>query len=58
VIEEITAAMAELEHAGIIERTGEMRWAERSHEWQPVYALTELGRTLSGAGDRSRRLSR
>jgi hypothetical protein len=34
---------------GIIERTGEMRWAERSREWQPVYALTELGRALSAA---------
>jgi hypothetical protein len=50
VIDEITAAMAELEHAGIIERTGEMRWAERSREWQPVYATTELGRALSNAG--------
>jgi hypothetical protein len=58
VIDEITAAMAELEHtgiierkhAGIIERTGEMRWAERSREWQPAYALTELGRALSDAG--------
>ena len=36
-IDEIKKAMAELEHAGIIERTGEMRWAERSREWQPVY---------------------
>src|ERR1700757_4087171 len=40
-IAEIKAAMAELEYSGIIERTGEMRWAERSREWQPVYALTE-----------------
>jgi DNA-binding HxlR family transcriptional regulator len=50
VIDEITAAMAELEHAGFIERTGEMRWAERSREWPPVYALTELGHALSAAG--------
>ena len=49
-IDEITAAMAELVHAGIIERTGEMQWAERSRERQPVYALTELGRALSDAG--------
>ena len=49
-INEIKAAMAELEYSGIIERTGEMRWAERSREWQPVYALTELGRALSAAG--------
>ena len=49
-INEIKEAMAELEHAGIIERTGEMRWAELSREWQPVYALTELGRALSDAG--------
>jgi hypothetical protein len=49
-IDEIKKAMAELEHAGIIERTGEMRWAERSREWQPVYATTELGRALSDAG--------
>jgi len=48
-IDEIRAAMAELEYAGIIERTGEMRWAEPCHEWQPVYALSELGRTLSAA---------
>ena len=49
-INEIKAAMAELECSGIMERTGEMRWAERSREWQPVYALTELGRALSDAG--------
>ena len=47
---EIKAAVAELEYAGIIERTGEMRWGERYHEWQPVYALSELGRALSAAG--------
>jgi hypothetical protein len=49
-IDEIKAAMAELENAGIVERTGEMRWAEHYHEWQPVYALSELGRALSAAG--------
>ena len=48
-IDELKTAMAELEHAGIIERTGEMRWSERHHEWQPVYAHTELGRALSAA---------
>ena len=47
---EIQAALDELENEGIIERNGEMRWAERSREWQPVYALTELGRALSVAG--------
>ena len=49
-IDEIEATVAELEYAGIIERTGEMRWAEQYHEWQPVYALSELGRALSSAG--------
>jgi uncharacterized protein YjiS (DUF1127 family) len=49
-INEIKAAMAELECSGFIERTDEMRWAERSREWQQVYALTELGRALSDAG--------
>ena len=49
-IDELKTAMAELEHAGIIERTGEMRWSERHHEWQPVYDLSELGRALSAAG--------
>jgi hypothetical protein len=47
---EIKTAMAELEYAGFIEPSGEMRWGERSREWQPVYALTELGRALSAAG--------
>ena len=49
-IDEIKAAMAKLEYAGIIERTGEMQWAEHYHEWQPVCALSELGRALSAAG--------
>ena len=49
-IDVIKAALAELEYAGIIERTGEMRWCEHSHEWQPVYAHSELGRALSAAG--------
>jgi hypothetical protein len=49
-LDEIRAALAELENEGIIERTGEMRWAERSREWQPVYDLSELGRALSKAG--------
>ena len=49
-IDEIKAARPELEYAGIIERTGETRWDEHRHEWQPVYALSELGRALSAAG--------
>jgi hypothetical protein len=49
-LDEIKTAMAELEYAGIIEPTGEMRWGERSREWRPVYALTELGRALSATG--------
>ena len=49
---EIKAALAELEYAGIIERTGEMEWDEHCHEWQPVYARSELGRALSAAGIR------
>jgi len=36
ILAEIKAALAELECAGIIERTGEMEWSERHHEWQPV----------------------
>ena len=49
-IDVIKAALAELEYEGIIERTGEMRWDEHHHEWQPVYAHTEFGRALSAAG--------
>jgi hypothetical protein len=49
-IDEIQIALDELESTGIIERTGEMRWAESSREWQPLYDLTELGRALSRAG--------
>ena len=49
-LNQIRAAMAELEYAGIIEPTGEMRWGERSREWRPVYALTELGCALSASG--------
>jgi hypothetical protein len=49
-IDEIKAAMAELEYAGMIERTGEMRWIEPCHEWQPVYVASELGRALRAAG--------
>ena len=49
-IDEIKAAFAELEHAGLIERTGEMRWDEHHHEWQPVYGHTDLRRALSAAG--------
>jgi hypothetical protein len=30
---EIKTAMAKLEYAGLIEPTGEMRWAECSREW-------------------------
>ena len=48
--DEVTAILKEFENAGIIVRTGEMRWAELSCEWQPVYVLTELGRALSKAG--------
>jgi hypothetical protein len=27
-----------------------MRWDEHHHEWQPVYAHTDLRRALSAAG--------
>ena len=44
-IDEIKAAMAELESAGLIERTGEMRWDEhvatrhrRRHTRTPIAA--------------------
>jgi DNA-binding HxlR family transcriptional regulator len=48
--DEVSAALEELEIAGLVERTGEMQWGELSCEWQPVYKLTELGRALSKAG--------
>jgi hypothetical protein len=48
--DEVTAILEKLENAGLIERTGEMRWGERSCEWQPVYVASELGRALSKAG--------
>ncbi len=48
--DEVIAAVEKLENAGLLERTGEMRWGELSCEWQPVYVLTELGRALSKAG--------
>ena len=47
---QVTAILEEFENAGIVERTGEMRWGELTREWQPVYVLTELGRALSKAG--------
>ncbi len=46
----VSAALEELENAGLVERTGEMRWDELSCEWQPVYKHTELRRALSQAG--------
>jgi hypothetical protein len=49
-IDEIKAAMAEPEYAGIIERTGEMQWDEHHHEWLPVYTHSELGRALRAGG--------
>jgi hypothetical protein len=48
--DEVTAILEKLENAGLIERTGEMRWGERSCEWEPVYVVSELGRALSKAG--------
>jgi hypothetical protein len=48
--DEVTAILEKLENAGLIERTGEMRWGERSCEWQPVHVVSELGRALSKAG--------
>ena len=48
--DEVTAILEKLENAGLIERTGETRWGERSCEWQPVYVVSELGRALSNAG--------
>ncbi len=48
--DEVIAAVEKLENAGLLERTGEMRWGKQSCEWQPVYVLTELGRALSKAG--------
>ena len=47
---EIAVRLKELENAGIIERTGEMRRGKLSGEWRPVYTMTELGRALSKAG--------
>jgi hypothetical protein len=48
--DEVTAILKGFQSAGIVKQTGEMRWGERSGEWQPVYVLTELGRALSKAG--------
>jgi hypothetical protein len=48
--EVVKAILEELESAGVVKRTGEMRWSERCNEWQPVYAITELGKALE-AGD-------
>jgi hypothetical protein len=48
--DEVIAIFERLEKAGLIERTGEMRWGELSCEWLPVYVATELGRALSQAG--------
>ena len=41
-LDEVRAAMAELEYAGIIEPTGEMRWGERSRAWRPVALRPKL----------------
>jgi hypothetical protein len=49
-IDEIKAALAELEHEGMIERTGEMRWSELSREWEAVYTHTEHRRALLNTG--------
>jgi hypothetical protein len=49
-IAEVKAALAKLENAGIIERTGEMKWSDRCCELQPVYAETDLGRALHASG--------
>jgi hypothetical protein len=48
-IEQVKAIFEELESAGLLRRTGEMRWSERCNEWQPVYAITELGEGLEAA---------
>jgi hypothetical protein len=45
---ETKAVLAELEYAGLVKC--ETRWSERNRQWEPMYALTELGRALSAAG--------
>jgi hypothetical protein len=57
-IDEIKAAMTELEHAGIIEQTGEMRWSERSRTLEPVYALSELDARCPTPGSVSRNIKK
>ena len=44
------AALEEFERAGIIRRTGEMRWAKERREYQPVFVITELGIRLHDSG--------
>lgn len=44
------AILEKFERAGLIKRTGEMRWAKRHRKWQPVYVITELGKRLHDAG--------
>jgi DNA-binding PadR family transcriptional regulator len=46
----VEALFAKLENAGLIERTGEMRWGHLSGKWQPTYTVTALGRALFAAG--------
>jgi hypothetical protein len=47
--EQVKTILEELESAGLIRQTGEMRWSERCNEWQPDYAITELGEGLEAA---------
>jgi hypothetical protein len=56
-VDQVNAIFEELESAGIIRRTGETRWSERSNEWQPVYTITELGKAV-GAADLEQYLDR
>jgi hypothetical protein len=49
VIDEITAAMAQLSMQGSSNELAKTRWSVHSREWEPVYAFTELGHALSAA---------
>ena len=45
---ELKVVLDELMYAGFVKC--ETQWHERSHQWEPMYAITELGRAVSAAG--------
>jgi hypothetical protein len=45
---DLKVILDELVYAGLVEC--EMRWDERSRQWEPMYSITELGRAVSVGG--------